>query len=131
MDIQAARAAALFALITKTDPETGLATEVRVPGHEGRSYIVKLSRSGDGMTIVYKCFLDEAGSLNYCLGCRSGNCYHAGAAVIRLAKERKATVAWPRGTSYRAATATKNLNGGHVFKIKSLWSGKRAYGVWK
>lgn len=116
--VEAARAAARFALIQKRDAQ-GRPSVVLVPGHQAARYQVILRRKGNhGELMTVEC-RKEAGVAGYipCQGNSNGTvCYHAMAAVIAAAEDSGYVVKF----SDKPATAIKLKNfGGQAYVLRS------------
>jgi len=123
MNTKDARAAARFAQIIERD-DLGRVVKVRVPGHEGRSYIVVIGHPAHRTDALCLQDLGPLGTRE-CLGNGRGVCYHVQTAILAAAgKTHSVKFCKTCGDATRAARL-----GGWAYRLVSRRSGETLWMV--
>jgi hypothetical protein len=124
MNVKSARRAQEFVNIAESD-SLNRVTRAIVPGHNGKSYEVRIARTTrGGMLSTCKC----QPSGEDCPGSKNTICYHVLAALISSGTKLKPKVRLSFCETKEAAQALVNI-AGRMFPLKSKQSGKQVWAV--
>jgi hypothetical protein len=124
MNVKSARRVAEFVNIIEADTLNRV-TCASVPGHNGKTYEVRIARtSRGGMLSTCKCQADGGD----CPGSKNAICYHVLAALVSSGARLNPKVRVAFCETKDAAQALVNI-AGRMFPLKSKQSGKQIWAV--